>query len=207
MLTLAIGFDSRPAIFRHWATDFVKVIHGMLSDESFLNRLKAGEPAAFALLVERFEGPLYRFFLCDHRNHHTAQEQTAETFTQLVGAFSRMRGGCEQLRAYVFATARHIQLRRWRDHKKQPAPLTEALNISDSRPSPVAVASDREQLERVLNAIGQLEEQARNVLLLRFVEGCSIDEVAEALAIPVGTVKSHIHRSRSQLMQFFSEKE
>jgi len=179
----------------------------MLSDESFLNRLKAGEPAAYAMLVERFEGPLYRFFLCDHRNHHTAQEQTAETFAQLVGAFRGMRGGCEQLRAYVFATARHVQLRRWRDHRKQPSSLAEALDVSDPRPSPVAVASDREQLERALNAIGQLEEQARNVLLLRFVEGCSIDEIAVALALPVGTVKSHIHRGRSRLKEILSKRE
>jgi RNA polymerase sigma-70 factor (ECF subfamily) len=179
----------------------------MLSDDSFLTRLKAGEPAAFAVLVERFEGPLYRFFLCDHRNHHTAQEQTAETFAQLVRSFGGMRGGCDQLRSYVFATAQHVQLRRWRDHRKQACPLAEALNVSDSRPSPVAVASDREQLERVLNAIGQLEDPSRNVLLLRFVEGFSIDEVAEALALPVGTVKSHIHRSRSRLKQIFSDKE
>lgn len=179
----------------------------MLSDESFLNRLKAGEPAAYAVLVERFEGPLYRFFLCDHRNHHTAQEQTAETFAQLVGAFRGMRGGCEQLRAYVFATARHVQLRRWRDHRKQPSSLAAALDVSDARPSPLAVASAREQLERALNAIGQLEEQARNVLLLRFVEGFSIDEIAAALALPVGTVKSHIHRGRSRLKEILSEGE
>jgi len=179
----------------------------MLSDESFLDQLKAGEPAAYVLLVERFEGPLYRFFLCDHRNHHTAQEQTAETFAQLVRSLRGMRGGCEQLRAYVFATARHVQLRRRRGRKQQPSPLAEALNVTDPRPSPMTVASDREQLERVLNAISHLEDPLRNVLLLRFVEGCSIDEVALALELPVGTVKSHIHRSRSRLKQIFAEKE
>ena len=71
----------------------------------------------------------------------------------------------------------------------------------------MAVASDREQLERVLTAIGQLEEQARNVLLLRFVEGYSIDDVAEALTLPVGTVKSHIHRGRARLTQLLTKQE
>lgn len=179
----------------------------MLPDESFLNQLKAGEPAAYAMLVERFEGPLYRFFLCDHRDHHTAQEQTAETFAQLVRSLSAMRGGCEQLRAYVFATARHIQQRRWRGRKKEPSSLAEAINVCDPGPSPATVASDREQLERVLDAISRLEDPLRNVLLLRFVEGCSIDEVAEALGMPIGTVKSHIHRSRARLRQIFVEKE
>ena len=179
----------------------------MLSDEAFLDRLRQGEPAAYAALVEQFEGPLYRFFLCDHRDHHTAQEQTAETFARLVRSLPGMRGEAGQLRAYVFATARHVQQRRWRGRKKEPASFGEALNVCDPGPSPATVASDREQLERVLEAIGRLEDPERNVLLLRFVEGCSIEEVAEALEMPAGTVKSHIHRSRIRLKQIFAEKE
>jgi RNA polymerase sigma-70 factor (ECF subfamily) len=179
----------------------------MIPDESFLNQLKAGEPAAYGLLVERFEGPLYRFFLCDHRDHHTAQEQTAETFAQLVRSLRGMRGGCEQLRAFVFATARHIQLRRWRGREKHFSPLAEAQNVSDARPSPLTVASDSEQLEGVLSAISRLEDPLRDVLLLRFVEGYSINEVAEALGLRVGTVKSHIHRSRTRLKQILADKE
>ena len=179
----------------------------MASDESLVDRLKAGEPAAYVLLVERFEGPLYRYFLCDHRNHHTAQEQTAETFAQLVRSFSGMRGDCEQLRAFVFATARHVQLRRIRDRKKQFPPLDEALEACDARPSPATVASNRELLERALSAIHGLEDPLRQVLLLRFVEDCSLDEIAQALQLPVGTVKSHIHRGRARLKQLLAHEE
>jgi RNA polymerase sigma-70 factor, ECF subfamily len=191
----------------HDGLPVANVIHNMFSDESFLDQLKDGLPAAYVVLVERFEGPLYRFFLCDHRNHHTAQEQTAETFAQLVRSLPRMRGGYDQLRAYVFATARHVQQRRWRKRKGQPLPLAEALGIGDPRPSPAKVASDREQVERVLNAISHLDDPLRNVLLLRFVEDCSIDEVAEALEMPIGTVKSHIHRGRMRLKQICAETE
>src|SRR5437762_443636 len=166
----------------------------MLEGESFIDELKKGAPAAYEVLVERFEGPLYRFFYCDHRDHHMAQDQTAETFAQLVRSLREMRGGCEQLCAYVFATARHVQLRRFRARKQPSAAFAERLEVADARPSPATVASDREQLERVLDAISHLEDPLRNVLLLRFVEGCSIDEVALSLKLPVGTVKSHIHR-------------
>lgn len=179
----------------------------MSVDESLLDQLKAGLPAAYAVLVERFEGALYRFFLCDHRDHHLAQEQTAETFAQLVRSIPRMRGGCGQLRSFVFATARHLQQRQWRGRKRRCSPLADALDVCDDRPSPAMVAADREELEQVLTAIGQLEEPLRNVLLLRFVEGCSMEEVAIALEMPVGTVKSHIHRSRARLREIFAEKE
>jgi RNA polymerase sigma-70 factor, ECF subfamily len=179
----------------------------MSADESFLDQLKAGEPAAYALLVERFEGPLYRFFFCEHRNHHSAQDQTAETFVELVRSLGAMRGNDSQLRSYVFATARHVQLRGFRRRGKQASSLVDANDIQDESPSPLETAASREELERVLRAIANLERPTRNVLLLRFVEGCSIEEVAESLDLPVGTVKSHIHRSRERLKQIFAEKE
>jgi RNA polymerase sigma-70 factor (ECF subfamily) len=179
----------------------------MPQDDLLLAQLKEGDSGAYAVLVEQFEGPLYRFFFCDHRDHHLAQEQTAETFGQLVQSLRRMHADCDNLRAYVFGTARHIQLRRMRERTKTPSPLADAPDVSDPRPSPMSVASDREELERVLSAIRCLEDPLRNVLLLRFVEGCSIEEVAEALKIPVGTVKSHISRSRARLRQILLEKD
>lgn len=179
----------------------------MAAEELLLEQLKAGLPAAYVILVERFEGPLYRFFFCDHRNHHLAEEQTAETFAQLVRSVPQMRGGCEQLRAYVFATARHVQLRCWRQRKKQHAPLAEALNVSDPGPSPAALAATREQLGRAINAMSRFEDPLRTVLLLRFVEDISIEEIADILEMPVGTIKSHIHRGRTQLKLVLAEQE
>jgi RNA polymerase sigma factor (sigma-70 family) len=179
----------------------------MLERDSFINELKQGVPAAFEVFVETFEGPLYRFFYCDHRDHHRAQEQTAETFAQLVRSIRSMRGGTPQLRAFVFATARHVQLRQFRERTGFAAIAADDLGIPDTRPSPSTIAAEREQLERVLDAIGRLEEPMRKVLLLRFVEGCSLDEVALALEMPLGTVKSHVHRGRVHLKQLFAERE
>jgi len=179
----------------------------MLERDSFINELKQGVPAAFEVFVATFEGPLYRFFYCDHRDHHRAQEQTAETFAQLVRSISSLRGSSAQLRAFVFATARHVQLRQFRERSRFAATAADDLEISDTRPSPATIAAEREQLERVLEAIGQLDEPVRKVLLLRFVEGCSLEEIAQALEMPLGTVKSHVHRGRAQLKQIFAERE
>jgi len=179
----------------------------MAAEELLSEQLKAGLPAAYAILVGRFEGPLYRFFFCDHRNHHLAEEQTAETFAQLVRSLPSMRGGCEHLRAFVFATARHVQLRCWRQRKEQPVPLEEVLNIRDPGPSPAALAATREQLGRALNAISRFDDPLRSVLLLRFVEDFSIEEIANVLEMPMGTVKSHIHRGRMQLKLILTEQE
>lgn len=175
-------------------------------DERFVEQLRRGDSAAFELLVERFEGPLYRFFFCEHRNHHVAEEQTTDTFAELVRSLPKMRGGPEQLRAYVFATARHVQQRRWRRRRKEELPLAEAGEVLDPGPMPSAAAEHREQIEQAFELIGGLEEVQRTVVRLRFVEELSINEIAEALAMPSGTVKSHIHRGREKLKQLLANR-
>jgi RNA polymerase sigma-70 factor (ECF subfamily) len=174
-------------------------------DDAFVEELKRGLPAAYARLVDCFESSLYRFFLCDHRSHHLAEDQTAETFAELVRALPTLRGGQAQLRAFVFATARHVQLRRWRRPRNRTVALDEVVDECDRNPSPAATAEAREDVDIVLKAVSELDDPLPSVLVLRFVEGFSIDEVAAALAMPVGTVKSHIHRGRLRLKEIFAE--
>ena len=179
----------------------------MDSDESFHKRLMALQPEAFETLVTRYEGSIYRMFLCDHRNHHLAQEQTAETFAQLVRSIPTMRGGPEKIRAFVFGVARNVQLRRWRTRRLAQLPMELAKDVSDMKPSSMEQASAREQVERLMGVLSQLEQPLRSVLLLRFVEECTLDEIVETLGMPLGTVKSHIHRGRARLKATLKDQE
>lgn len=177
----------------------------MSTDEELLDRLKAGEPAAYEWLVEHFEGPLFRFFVFDHHDYHLAQEQSSETFAQLVRSLPAMKGNREQLRAFVFSIARHVKLRQWRRPRVPHCPLADVEEMSDPRPSPVAQADNHEQIERILTAIRDFESNVRDVLLFRFVEGYAIEEVARLVNLPVGTVKSHIHRGVARLKTLLSD--
>jgi RNA polymerase sigma-70 factor (ECF subfamily) len=174
-------------------------------DAAFLDRLRNRRADAFDRLVREFQTPLYRFHFCQHGDHHSAQDQTAETFVQLVRSLPSMRGGVNQLRAFVFAVARRVQQRRWRANRST-ARLEFAMEVADPHPQPDAELAEREQVHLVLDAIRGLDETVRNVLLLRFVEECSLDEVAAALDMPLGTVKSHLHRGRAQLARKLAEK-
>ena len=99
-----------------------------------------------------------------------------------------------------------MQLRFWRTKNKTVLPLELAADTTQTYPCPVQQAAGREQLSLVLAAIGALEQPQRNVLLLRFVEGLPLADIATALDIPLGTVKSHIHRGREYLRhRFFPE--
>lgn len=176
-------------------------------NESVVERLRQGCPAAYEILVRQFEGPLYRYFLCAHGDHHLAQDQSAETFAQLVRAIPTMRGGIEQLRGFVFAVARNVQRRRWRRKTIDVVSLTDMPDTSDDRATPLAEAIGREELLRTIETIRQLEEPGRSVLVLRFIENLTLDEISHALRMPLGSVKSHIHRGRNRLKEILAEEE
>ncbi len=162
-------------------------------------RLRAMDPTAWEEAVARFETPLYRFFLYSHGDHDLAQDQVGETLANLVPAVHKMRGDAGCLRAFVFGVARNVLRRGWRRRREWPAPEETLAWLADGAPSARRVAADREALERALTAIAAFQEPVRQVLLLRFVEELSLEEIAAALDLPIGTIKSHIHRARRRL--------
>ena len=176
----------------------------MADGESMLNRLRNGQPDACEWLIAQFENPLFRFFVCDHRDYHLAQEQTAETFAQLIRSLPTMRGNQTQLRSFVFSIARHVQLRHWRRLRVPHCGTEQAKAVPDPQPSPEHQLADREELDRVLAVISEFDSPLREILILRFVEDHSVDEIAMAMALPNGTVKSHIHRGIVRLRTLLS---
>lgn len=112
-------------------------------DEPFLEKLKQGDHDSFEELVSHFEGPVYRFFYCDHCDHHLAHEQTAETFVQLLHAVRSLRGGPEKLRAFVLGVASHVQRRQWRQSKRFHSQLPVSALASGRSPDEEAI--QREQ--------------------------------------------------------------
>jgi RNA polymerase sigma-70 factor, ECF subfamily len=176
-------------------------VNCMTTESQFIDRLRRSDPSAFESLFEQFERSVYRFFFCSHRDHHLAQEQASETFLQLVRSLRRFRGGPEQLRPFVFAIARHVQKRPWREH----VPLSPGHEQPAAGPPTESLFMIREELDGVLDVIQRLDDPVRAVLLLRFVEGLSLSDVAEALDLPLGTVKSHVHRGRRELSQLLQK--
>lgn len=177
----------------------------MIPDATTFEHLRAGDPAAYHWLVEAFSGPLYRFFLVEHRNHHLAEEQTCEAFVQLVCSLPTMQGEPKQLAAFVFTVARRVRSRRWRGTRRTIGGLDDAGAVVDIRPSAAELLERRDEFERVLIAVGALEPIVRDVLLFRYVESHSLEDVAALVGLPLGTVKSHLHRGLARLRKTFSD--
>jgi RNA polymerase sigma-70 factor (ECF subfamily) len=79
-----------------------------------------------------------------------------------------------------------------------------ALQISDRTETPLEELEARELGGAIEVAIGQLRPEYRACILLRHVEGRPYEEIAEMLSLPLGTVKTYIHRARNELRQALS---
>ncbi|MEM9659201.1 MAG: RNA polymerase sigma factor [Planctomycetota bacterium] len=169
--------------------------------------LRRNDPRAVESLVAVFHRPIYRFLVCRGADPVLAEELTAETFYQLIRSFRRFRGGDGQVRAFVYATARHVRSRHLRRNSRIEHSQEATESAMDQSDSPLQTLLGTERAEEVAAAVAQLSDVMREVLILRFVEDFSIQEISSTCGLPAGTVKSRLHRAKHELKRKLSEAE
>ncbi|MEZ4367734.1 MAG: RNA polymerase sigma factor [Kofleriaceae bacterium] len=173
-------------------------------DEITLRRAQRGDEAACRALVERYQGPVFALISRmlggprGHRVEDVAQETFLHVFRNL-GGFAPL--GPARLSTWVLtiATRRAIDELR-RPHLVAPPLLDEV--VADRAPS----AAERATVgQAVAQAVAALSPDHRAAFLLREVHGLEYAEIARALAVDVGTVKSRLARARTALRAALSE--
>ena len=81
-----------------------------------------------------------------------------------------------------------------------------SLQLGDHAETPLAEVESRELGTAIERAIAQLRPEYRSCILLRHVEGHSYEEIAEMLELPLGTVKTYIHRARNELRGYLEDR-
>ncbi len=136
------------------------------------------------------------------RNAHDAEDLVQETFLRAYRGFDRFQPGTN-IRAWLFTILHRARADAFRRAGRSPRTV-EMIADGPAVPAPQeALASGAEDIERALAA---LPEVFRVAVVLRDVEELSYDEIAAALAIPVGTVMSRIHRGRGLLRTALAKK-
>jgi len=177
-----------------------------ISDEQAMWRVQsADDPAAFARLVERWEGPVQR--LCArmtgdlHRAEDLAQEAFARVFTRRRDYEAGGRFSTWLWRIAINLC--HDENRRRMRHPECPLESGDTGNPAPAcrteQPSPSEVVERLEQVEIVRRALLRLPESQRSVVLLRHYEGLKFAEIAEVLGIPEGTAKSRMFDALERL--------
>lgn len=175
------------------------------TDEALARRFSDGDVAAFDLLVLRHRDAVYRFV----RSRLGPQRTEAEDVTQdaLVEVYRNLHRfeGRSRLRSWILGVAANVC--RSRRRSRIFGPHREPPDDEMLRELPDCSAGQEEALARselqaaVKQAIDGLGPEHRCVVTLRDMEGLSYQEIADALQIPVGTVRSRLHNARALLAQ------
>ena len=178
------------------------------SDEQWLVRYReAGDAAAFEELVHRYERPIYRYLARYLRNAALAEEVFQATFQRVhekCGMFSEGR----RVRPWLYSIATHQAIDALRkESRHQSVSLNEKHGVDDNDPTtllalleshvptPLQQIEQRERAAWARRAVDQLPHELRAVMLLIYFHSFKYQEAAEALDIPLGTVKSRVHKA------------
>jgi RNA polymerase sigma-70 factor (ECF subfamily) len=168
-----------------------------VSDAELVERYARGEQNAFDEIVTSYERRVYAVALRMCGNPEDARDVTQEVFINALRALRRFRGDA-QLSTWFHRVAINAsldQIRRARRHA--------ASSLPDDRPSddptPYEHADASARAAEVQRALAKLSPEHRAVLVLHDLQDLDYAEVAEAVGVPVGTVKSRIHRARAEM--------
>jgi RNA polymerase sigma-70 factor (ECF subfamily) len=161
-------------------------------DEESLDRLvadaKRGDTEAFGRIFDEYAGPLYRFIASRVSRPSDAEDLTQLVFVKALEALPRYEARGIPFGGWLFRLARNAiidQIRTRRDHLS----LVVATTRESEEASPEAMASLRDDLDRVAAALRELTDDQREVIELRFFAGLSVAEAAEAMGRQEGTIR------------------
>lgn len=170
--------------------------------------VQRGDRDAFGSLLARYQNRLYRYLLRWAHEEATAEDLFQQTWIRVldnIGRFDPKRN----FDAWLFAVARNIAIdhlrRRRPDSLDEPrgddAPLSEGLYASAPGALEQVLRNERQELvQQVLDAQPPVY---REILSLRFEEEMKLEEIAEVLGIPLGSVKSRLSRALERMRKAF----
>jgi RNA polymerase sigma-70 factor (ECF subfamily) len=158
-------------------------------------RCQAGDEAAFAELVELYQ-PRLRYYLRKMlREANSAEDALQEVWLDVFRAVSRL-AAAGAFRAWLYRIARDRALRELR---KRRTPLQPLEGIEQVAGRPEETEFTAEDVERIHTALDELVAEQREVLVLRYIEDMSYDEIARVVGCQVGTVRSRLHYAKRAL--------
>ena len=171
------------------------------SDAELVRRSQRGDSAAFAGLVTRYQDRVFNLCYRMCHNEADALDLAQTTFLRALQNVGRF-GGRARFYTWLFRIAVNVVLTGRRAGSRRPASLDGPGDdvVPDRREADgAAMCAQHELQERVAWALSQLDEEFRAAVVLKDIEDMDYATIAEVLDVPVGTVKSRIHRGRLML--------
>lgn len=170
------------------------------SDADLLRAIARGEEDALQALHTRYLRPVHGFCLRLVRDPAVAEEVAADVFFQAWRGAARFEGRSKPS-TWLFGIAYHLAMNRVRGRRPPTVELDELAPLAGDDPTPADAAESGEAAARLHRALGALTPDHRAVLELTYAQGLSCGEAAEALGVPVNTVKTRMFYARQRLRE------
>ena len=172
------------------------------TDELLAIRCRLGEPEAFALLVDRWHDAVWRYTRRLTGDDESARETVQDIWLRVVRSMPRLRDPT-RLRPWLFGIARRAIMDRVRERYAAPDPVS----IDDVDVAAADLEEDSsDDVEALREELARVPFVGREALILFYLRELTLEQIAEVLAIPVGTVKSRLFRARRLLREQLAER-
>jgi len=177
-----------------------------LSTNELIRRYQAGQSDLFEALFDRYKDYVYRVAFGLTRHVQESEEVVQETFLDVLKALPRYDvGGKARFETWLYRVTVNRCKMRWRRKRLPTADWDEVgeqiAQVPDTSEegNPERVAQETEQRRSLWQAVGALKEIYRQVIVLRYGQGLSYDEIAQHMGISIGTVKSRLNAAHKKL--------
>jgi len=177
-------------------------------DAQLIDDALAGNSSAFGRLVTRYQDRLYNTLVHVVGSTDEAYDVVQDAFVQ---AYLKLRSFQRNSAFYtwLYRIAFNLAISRRRRHKPTTS-IEQSRELTGGEPTshddaPCDPLDREERVQQVRTALGNLSEEFRTVLVLREIDGCCYETIAEVLDLPVGTVRSRLHRARLELREQLKE--
>jgi RNA polymerase sigma-70 factor (ECF subfamily) len=182
-----------------------------LTDQEIVSWALDGAETAYRELLRRYERPVYALIYRMVRDRELAEDLTQETFVKVLNALDRYRPEYK-FSSWIFKIANNAAIDQLRRKELDTLSLeggpdattpdrieATTLQVGSDGESPLEELEARELGTAIERAVAQLRPEYQSCIIMRHVEGRPYDEIADILDLPLGTVKTYIHRARAEL--------
>jgi RNA polymerase sigma-70 factor, ECF subfamily len=170
-------------------------------ERALVERCRAGDEGAFQELVDRYKDLVFALIVRTVQDRSRAEDLAQEVFLRVHRGLPFFRGEA-RLSTWIYRIVANVCVQ---DHARAPRTVSlDAMSETASRAAVLPSATDRhsgdlELRDRLEKAIARLPANYRLLVAAHYLQGIQYEELAEALELPLGTVKTQLHRAKQQL--------
>lgn len=167
------------------------------TDDELMASLGSGDGSSLTELVQRYQAPLVGYLTGIVNDAERARDLAQETFLKIYRHAAVYRT-TSRFTTWLFHIARNVARDELRSRRRRPQLCSAEEQVIDATPAHESLSDTVERREVVLRALGQLAARDRVLIILRDLQGCSYEEIAERTGLALGTVKSGLNRARQR---------